>query len=87
MIKPFLHGQFLVAMDKSMNRSDCMRKNIMFPILAYIGVLIVVAIGPVSDEAYNQIGWKLFVGQAYAIPVCIIVALICYFLYRKKSYM
>ncbi|MCZ6945020.1 DUF4017 domain-containing protein, partial [Bacillus mycoides] len=40
-------------------------KNILPALLAYIIVCIIAIIIPASD-GYNTIGWKFFVGQAYA---------------------
>ncbi|MBM7663623.1 hypothetical protein JOC25_000079 [Solibacillus kalamii] len=40
---------------------------------------------PASD-GYNTIGWKLLIGQIYAIPVLIIAFLISFFLHRRLSH-
>lgn len=66
-------------------RGVTVKKHIVFPLLAYIIVCIIAVLIPSSDEAYNVLSWKLFVGQIYAIPVLLIAALISYFLYKKSS--
>jgi len=60
------------------------KKHIVFPLLAYVMVCIIAGLMPAS-EGYNVIGWKLFVGQIYAILVLLIAALTSYFLYKKSS--
>ncbi|WP_144508717.1 DUF4017 family protein [Bacillus mycoides] len=60
-------------------------KNILPALLAYIIVCIIAIIIPASD-GYNNVGWKLFVGQAYAIPIFIIAAIITCYINKKKSY-
>ncbi|MGV2486872.1 UNVERIFIED_CONTAM: DUF4017 domain-containing protein, partial [Bacillus mycoides] len=32
------------------------------------------------------VGWKFFVGQAYAIPIFIIAAIITFYINKKRSY-
>lgn len=59
------------------------KKYIISPILAYIIVCVISILMPASD-GYNVIGWKLFVGQIYAIPVFIVAALISFFAYKKR---
>ncbi|HDR7426430.1 TPA: DUF4017 family protein [Bacillus toyonensis] len=39
-----------------------------------------------ASEGYNSISWKLFVGQAYAIPIFLITAVFTFYINRKKSY-
>ncbi|MBY0121539.1 DUF4017 family protein [Bacillus sp. S/N-304-OC-R1] len=54
------------------------------PLLSYIIVCLIAVFAPAS-EGYNSVGWKLFVGQIYAIPVFIIVAVITYYLNKKNN--
>jgi hypothetical protein len=60
-------------------------KNILPALLLYIIVCIIAVIVPASD-GYNNVGWKLFVGQAYAIPIFIIAAIITFYINKKRSY-
>ena len=60
-------------------------KNILPALLAYIIVCIIASIIPAS-EGYNTVGWKFFVGQAYAIPIFIIAAIITFYINKKRSY-
>ncbi|MEK4080047.1 DUF4017 family protein [Solibacillus sp. FSL K6-1126] len=60
-------------------------KKIMVPLLVYLIVCIIAAMLPTSD-GYNTIGWKLLIGQIYAIPVLIIAFLISFFLHRRLSH-
>ncbi|MFK4425067.1 DUF4017 family protein [Bacillus mycoides] len=60
-------------------------KNILPALLAYIIVCIIAIIIPASD-GYNNVGWKLFVGQAYAIPIFIITAIVTFYINKKRSY-
>ncbi|MBV7507366.1 DUF4017 family protein [Bacillus sp. sid0103] len=60
-------------------------KKIIPPILSYIIVCIIAVFFPAS-EGYNNVGWKLFVGQIYAIPVLIVVALVTFYLNKKLSH-
>ncbi|WP_377865427.1 DUF4017 family protein [Bacillus sp. R86525] len=60
-------------------------KNILPALLTYIIACIIAIIIPASD-GYNTIGWKFFVGQAYAIPIFIITAIITVYINKKKSY-
>ncbi|MBK5453770.1 DUF4017 family protein [Bacillus sp. TH23] len=39
-----------------------------------------------TSDGYNTIGWKFFVGQAYAIPIFIIAAIITFYINKKRSY-
>ncbi|MDQ1143695.1 hypothetical protein QE429_000522 [Bacillus sp. SORGH_AS 510] len=57
-------------------------KKIMPPLIAYLVVCLIAIFLPAS-EGYNTVGWKLFVGQIYAIPVLIIVALFTFFRNKK----
>lgn len=59
-----------------------MKKYIILPITAYVLACIIAVLIPAS-EGYNAVGWKLFVGQIYAIPILIVTGLISYFLYKK----
>lgn len=52
------------------------------PILAYLIVCIICTTLPAS-EGYNSVGWKLFIGQIYAIPMLIIVSIIMFILKKK----
>lgn len=61
------------------------KRYIITPFIVYFIVCIVAFLLPVSDSAYNEISWKLFVGQVYAIPVLIVAAVISYYLYRRKT--
>ncbi|PGM96120.1 DUF4017 family protein [Bacillus cereus] len=60
-------------------------KNILPALLAYIIVCIIAIVIPTSN-GYNTVGWKLFVGQAYAIPIFIITAIITFYINKKRSY-
>lgn len=51
-------------------------------LLAYIIVSVIAVLIPAS-EGYNSIGWKLFVGQVYALPACILVAIITVIVKKK----
>ncbi|MED4080278.1 DUF4017 family protein [Halalkalibacterium halodurans] len=59
-------------------------KKVVPPLLAYLIVCIVAIILPAS-EGYNTVAWKLFVGQIYAVPILIVVALISLYVNRKTS--
>ncbi|KAA0797997.1 DUF4017 domain-containing protein [Bacillus sp. JAS102] len=59
-------------------------KNITPALVLYIIVCIIAMIAP-SSEGYNHIGWKLFVGQVYAIPIFLITAIITFYINKKKS--
>ncbi|PFJ17619.1 hypothetical protein COD67_17655 [Bacillus cereus] len=60
-------------------------KNITPALLIYFIVCIISIIIPASD-GYHTIGWKLFIGQIYAIPIFIITAIITFYVNKKKSY-
>ncbi|MER2030106.1 MAG: DUF4017 family protein [Solibacillus sp.] len=55
------------------------------PLLAYSIVCIIAVMLPASD-GYNAIGWKLLIGQIYAIPVLIVVILVSIFLNKRNSH-
>ncbi|WP_088051087.1 DUF4017 family protein [Virgibacillus dakarensis] len=57
-------------------------KGFIIALLVYIVICVIAVLIPVS-EGYNDIGWKLFVGQVYAIPAFIITVLIVFFI--KKT--
>lgn len=59
-------------------------KNIIPALVLYIIVCIIAMFAPAS-QGYNHVGWKLFVGQAYAIPIFIIAAIITFYINKKKS--
>lgn len=59
-------------------------KRFLLPIIAYLIVCMIAVLIPAS-EGYDMIGWKLFVGQIYAIPVFIIVATVMFFVKRKSK--
>ncbi|WP_002147343.1 DUF4017 family protein [Bacillus cereus] len=59
-------------------------KNIIPALVLYIIICIIAIITPAS-EGYNHVGWKLFVGQAYAIPIFLITAIITFYINKKKS--
>ncbi|MCU5627331.1 DUF4017 family protein, partial [Bacillus cereus] len=54
-------------------------------LLVYFIVCVISVIIPAS-EGYNYVGWKLFVGQVYAIPIFFITAIITFYINKKKSY-
>ncbi|KFN03280.1 DUF4017 domain-containing protein [Bacillus clarus] len=60
-------------------------KNIIPPLLVYIIVCIIAVVIPASD-GYNTIGWKLFVGQVYAIPILIVAAFLTFYINKKSHY-
>ena len=55
------------------------------PLLAYIIVCIIAVMLPTSEE-YNAIGWKLLIGQIYAIPVLIVAILVTLFINKRHSH-
>ncbi len=59
-------------------------KNILPALVLYIIVCVIAMIAPAS-QGYNHVGWKLFVGQAYAIPIFLITAIITFYINKKKS--
>ncbi|PYZ98549.1 hypothetical protein CR205_08170 [Alteribacter lacisalsi] len=59
-------------------------KKIMLSLIVYAAACIAVLLIPAS-EGYNTVGWKLLVGQVYAIPAFIIALLILLYLDRKHT--
>ncbi|WP_042351381.1 DUF4017 family protein [Bacillus massiliigorillae] len=58
--------------------------KIMIPsLVAYLLVCVVTVLLPAS-EGYNTVTWKLLVGQIYALPTLFIVALILYFINKRR---
>ncbi|MEK5080770.1 DUF4017 family protein [Solibacillus sp. FSL W7-1436] len=55
------------------------------PISVYLIVCLIAVILPASD-GYNTIGWKLLIGQVYAIPALFIAILISVFLNKKLTH-
>ncbi|MFA8438265.1 DUF4017 family protein [Pueribacillus sp. YX66] len=53
-------------------------------LLAYIIACVFTILIPAS-EGYNTVSWKLFVGQLYAIPVFIIVAMLTIIVNKKRA--
>ncbi|WP_028401942.1 DUF4017 family protein [Ectobacillus panaciterrae] len=58
-------------------------RNVVIPLVAYLIVCIGTVLSTAS-QGYNTIGWKLFVGQIYAIPTLIIVALVTFYSSKKS---
>lgn len=58
-------------------------KKIIPPLLAYLIVCVIAIVIPAS-EGYNTVGWKLLIGQIYAIPTLLIVAIISYYFNKKR---
>ena len=58
-------------------------KNILPALVLYIIVCVIAMIAPAS-QGYNHVGWKLFVGQAYAIPIFLITAIITFYINKKN---
>ncbi|MGR5913999.1 DUF4017 family protein [Bacillus pacificus] len=52
-------------------------------VLSYYCLRDQLVIAPAS-QGYNHVGWKLFVGQAYAIPIFLITAIITFYINKKK---
>lgn len=59
-------------------------KKVLPPLVAYLVVCLIAIFLPAAD-GYNTIGWKLFIGQAYAIPVLLVVILVTYFVNNRQS--
>lgn len=59
-------------------------KTMIPALLAYIIVCLIVLLSPAS-EGYNSVGWKLLVGQLYAIPALLIVALVSIYVNKKLA--
>ncbi len=60
-------------------------KKIIPPLFVYLAVCLLTVFLPASD-GYNTIGWKLFVGQLYAIPALLMAILIMFFVFRRPSH-
>ena len=58
-------------------------KNIIPALLVYFIVCVISVIIPAS-EGYNYVGWKLFVGQVYAIPIFFITTIITFYINKKN---
>lgn len=58
-------------------------KYIVSPSIAYAIACLAVVLLPAS-EGYDTIGWKLFIGQVYAIPVLIAAAFVVYVILIQK---
>lgn len=58
-------------------------KNLL-PVVAYVLVLIIVVMLPAS-QGYDELIWKLLIGQVYAIPVFLITLIISRSLSKKKA--
>ncbi len=52
-----------------------MKQKYVWPAIIYVLVCIIAILIPAS-EGYQSIVWKLFVGQAYAIPALIVSLII-----------
>lgn len=61
-----------------------MMKTMIPALLAYIIVCLIVLLSPAS-EGYNTVVWKLLVGQLYAIPALLIVALVSFYVNKKLA--
>lgn len=59
-------------------------KNIIPPLLVYLILCISAVLSPAAD-GYNTIGWKFLIGQLYAIPISIVVALVTFYANKKLS--
>lgn len=55
----------------------------LFPVFVYIIVCVVAVLIPAS-EGYDAFGWKLLVGQVYALPAFVIASFGSYFMYKKS---
>lgn len=58
-----------------------MMKNIL-PLIVYLFVCLIAVFLPASD-GYHTIGWKLLIGQMYAIPALIVTILVFLFLNKR----
>ncbi|OCS89230.1 DUF4017 family protein [Caryophanon latum] len=54
------------------------------PISVYVIICIIAVMLPASD-GYDSFGWKLFVGQLYALPALAIAALLCLLFIKRKN--
>lgn len=59
--------------------------KIIIPLLIYTMVCLITLILPASD-GYNTIGWKLLVGQIYALPVLFVAIVFSFILNKKLSH-
>ena len=59
--------------------------KIIIPLLVYLIVCLIAVMLPASD-GYNTIGWKLLIGQIYAIPVLIVAILVSLFMNKRRSH-
>lgn len=59
--------------------------KIIIPLIVYLIVCVIAIMLPASD-GYNTVGWKLLVGQIYAIPVLIVAILVSLFLNKRLTY-
>lgn len=57
-------------------------KNLL-PVIVYVLVLIIVVKLPTS-QGYDELIWKLLIGQVYAIPVFLITLFITHILSKKR---
>lgn len=60
-------------------------KKIILPLSVYLVVCIITVFLPTSD-GYNTMGWKLLVGQIYAIPVLFVAIVVSIFVNKKLSH-
>ena len=54
------------------------------PISVYVIICIIAVMLPASD-GYDSFGWKLFVGQLYALPALAIATLLCLLFTKRKN--
>lgn len=59
-------------------------KKLILPLLAYVLICVLVVLAPAST-GYETLGWKLLVGQMYAIPAFIVVMLFSFYVDKKPS--
>ena len=59
--------------------------KIILPVFVYLIVCIIAVLLPASD-GYNTIGWKLLIGQIYAIPALIVAIAVSLFLNKRLSH-
>lgn len=62
-----------------------MKKYIAIPLIIYILTSIFTIFLPTTDIGYNQVLWKLLLGQVYAIPLLVIASFISYFLLKHNQ--
>ncbi|MGE6541019.1 DUF4017 family protein [Bacillus luti] len=58
-------------------------KNIIPALFVYFIVCVIVITLPASN-GYNTVGWKLFVGQVYAIPIFLVVAIVTFYVNKNR---